>query len=321
MTNERILSTAPLDRLPIQILEQLAPVEISPAPDEGTLLERLDRTIAIVARGVEAKISARIIESAPTLRVIGRPGAGYDTVDIAAATLRRIPVIYAPVSGFAVAEGALALLLALVKKIPFCDTIVRQGQWQRRYEFSTGDMAEHTLGIIGLGKIGAGLARLAQPFEMTILGCDPLVTTERGRELGVTLVDLNELLQRSDYISIHVPLNRDTQGLINRERIARMKRGAFLVNTSRGGVVESLDALAEGLESGQLGAVALDVFPAEPPDTSHRLFQDPRLVCAPHMVGVSNLAMERIYRSMATDMVAVLRGQPPRFCVNPEILP
>jgi D-3-phosphoglycerate dehydrogenase / 2-oxoglutarate reductase len=321
MTNERILSTAPLDRLPIQILEQVAPVEISPATDEGTLLERLDRTIAIVARGVEAKISARIIESAPTLRVIGRPGAGYDTVDIAAATLRRIPVIYAPVSSFAVAEGALALLLALVKKIPFCDTIVRQGQWQRRYEFSTGDMAEHTLGIIGLGKIGAGLARLAQPFEMTILGCDPLVTTERGRELGVTLVDLNELLQRSDYISIHVPLNRDTQGLINRERIARMKRGAFLVNTSRGGVVESLDVLAEGLESGQLGAVGLDVFPAEPPDTSHRLFQDPRLVCAPHMVGVSNLAMERIYRSMATDMVAVLRGQPPRFCVNPEILP
>jgi D-3-phosphoglycerate dehydrogenase / 2-oxoglutarate reductase len=321
MTNERILSTAPLDRLPIQILEQVAPVEISPATDEGTLLERLDRTIAIVARGVEASITARIIESAPLLRVIGRPGAGYDTVDIAAATLRRIPVIYAPVSGFAVAEGALALLLAMVKKIPFCDTIVRQGQWQRRYEFSTGDMAEHTLGIIGLGKIGAGLARLAQPFEMTILGCDPLVTIERGRELGVTLVDLNELLQRSDYISIHVPLNRDTQGLINRERIARMKRGAFLVNTSRGGVVESLDALAEGLESGQLGAVALDVFPAEPPDTSHRLFQDPRLVCSPHMVGVSNLAMERIYRSMATDMVAVLRGQPPRFCLNPEILP
>jgi len=321
MTNERILSTAPLDRLPIQILEQVAPVEISPATDEGTLLERLDRTIAIVARGVEASITARIIESAPLLRVIGRPGAGYDTVDIAAATLRRIPVIYAPVSGFAVAEGALALLLAMVKKIPFCDAIVRQGQWQRRYEFSTGDMAEHTLGIIGLGKIGAGLARLAQPFEMTILACDPLVTIERGRELGVTLVDLNELLQRSDYISIHVPLNRDTQGLINRERIARMKRGAFLVNTSRGGVVESLDALAEGLESGQLGAVALDVFPAEPPDTSHRLFQDPRLVCSPHMVGVSNLAMERIYRSMATDMVAVLRGQPPRFCLNPEILP
>jgi D-3-phosphoglycerate dehydrogenase len=321
MTNERILSTAPLDRLPIQILEQVAPVEISPATDEETLLKHLDRTIGIVARGVEAKITARIIKSAPILRVIGRPGAGYDTVDIATATLRKIPVIYAPVSGFAVAEGALALLLAMVKKIPFCDAIVRQGQWQRRYDFSTGDMVGHTLGIIGLGKIGAGLARLAQPFEMTILACDPLVTIERGRELGVTLVDLNELLPRSDYISIHVPLNRDTQGLINRERIARMKRGAFLVNTSRGGIVESLDVLAEGLESGQLGAVGLDVFPTEPPDTSHRLFQDPRLVCAPHMVGVSNLAMERIYRSMATDMVAVLRGEPPRFCVNPETLP
>jgi D-3-phosphoglycerate dehydrogenase / 2-oxoglutarate reductase len=320
MTNERILATAPIDRLPVEILEQAAPVEVSPATDEATLLGQLDRTIAIVARGVEAKISARIIESAPNLRVIGRPGAGYDTVDITAATLRKIPVVYAPVSGFAVAEGALALLLAMVKKIPFCDSIVKQGQWHRRYEFSTGDMAEHTLGIIGLGRIGAGMARLAQPFGMTILGYDPLVGPDRGKELGVSVVDLDELLRQSDYISIHVPLNEETRGLINRARIAKMKRGAFLINTARGGVIESLDVLADGLESGQLGAVGLDVFPAEPPDTSHRLFKETRLVCAPHMLGVSDLAMERIYRSMATDMVAVLRGERPKFCVNPETL-
>jgi D-3-phosphoglycerate dehydrogenase / 2-oxoglutarate reductase len=321
MTNGRILSTAPIDRLPIEILEQVARVEVSPGTDEETLLGQLDRTIAIVARGVEAKISARIIESAPHLRVIGRPGAGYDTVDINAATRRKIPVVYAPVSGFAVAEGALALLLAMVKKIPLCDAIVKQGQWQKRYELSTGDMAEHTLGIIGLGRIGAALARLAQPFGMTTLGYDPLVAPDRGKELGVTVVDLDELLRQSDYISIHVPLNEETRGLINRERIAKMKPGAFLINTARGGVIESLDVLAEGLESGQLGAVGLDVFPTEPPDTSHRLFKDTRLVCAPHLLGVSDLAMERIYRSMAADMVAVLRGERPKLCVNPEILP
>jgi len=317
--HQRILSAAPIDRTPIEILGKVAPVEISPGTDEATLLGLLDRTIAIVARGVEARINARIIEAARDLRVIGRPGAGYDTVDIAAATRRKIPVVYAPVSGFAVSEGALALLLTLVKKIPFCDAVVKGGQWQKRYDFSTGDMAEHTLGIIGLGRIGAGLARLAQPFEMTILGYDPVVTREQAERLGVTLVTLDELLQKSDYVSIHVPLNEQTSGLINRQRIAQMKQGAILINTARGGIVENLDILAEALESGQLSAVGLDVFPTEPPDSSHRLFKDARFVCAPHMLGVSTLAMERIYRSMATDMVAVLRGDRPKFCVNPEV--
>jgi D-3-phosphoglycerate dehydrogenase / 2-oxoglutarate reductase len=320
MRHQRILSAAPIDRTPIEILQEVAPVEISPATDEATLLSLLDRTIAIVARGVEAKINGRIIEAASELRVIGRPGAGYDTVDIDAATRRKIPVIYAPVSGFAVSEGALALLLALVKKIPFCDGIVKGGEWRKRYEFSTGDMAEHTLGIIGLGRIGAGLARLAQPFEMTILGYDPVVTQEQAKAMGVQLVTLQELLQKSDYVSIHIPLSEETTGFINRQRIAQMKRGAILINTARGAIIENLDILAEALESGQLSAVGLDVFPTEPPDVSHRLFSDPRFVCAPHMLGVSTLAMERIYRSMATDMVAVLRGKQPKFCVNPEVL-
>ena len=109
--------------------------------------------------------------------------AGYDTVDVAAATARKIPVVYAPVSGFAVAEGALALLLTLVKRIPLCDALVKEGQWQKRYDLSTGDMAEHTLGIMGLGRIGSALAKLVQPFGMTVVGHDPLISRERGREL------------------------------------------------------------------------------------------------------------------------------------------
>lgn len=321
MVSQRILSTGPIDSLPIEILEQVAPVEISPATDEETLVGLLEGTIGIVARGVEARISARIINAAPALRVIGRPGAGYDTVDVVTATKRKVPLVYAPVGGFAVAEGALALLLALVKKIPYCDSIVKQGQWQKRYEFSTGDMAEHTLGIIGLGRIGAGLARLAHAFEMTILAYDHLVSSEQATAMGVVLVDLEELLRQSDYISIHVPLSEETFGLINRDRIAQMKRGAILINTARGGVIESLDVLAEALEVGQLGAVGLDVFPTEPPDSSHRLFRNPRFVCAPHMLGVSEIAMDRIYRSMANDMVAVLQGERPKYCVNPEVLP
>ena len=319
MQPERIVSTAPIDRIAIDILQQVAPVEISSSPDEPAMLTLLEGTIGLVARGTEGSITRKIIENCPGLRVIGRPGVGYDTVDVAFATQRKIPVVYAPIGGFAVAEAALALLMAIVKKVQLADAILKQGQWQRRYQLSTGDLTGHTLGIIGLGRIGGRLARLVQNFEMEVLGYDPFLTEEAAKGMGVEPVPLDDLLRRSDFVSVHVPLGEQTRGLINRERIARMKRGAIFINTARGGVVESLDVLADALESGHLGAVGLDVFPTEPPDTSHRLFKHPHFTGAPHLLGVSRLAMERIYRSMATDMVAVLQGRRPRYCVNPEV--
>lgn len=278
----------------------------------------LDHTIGVVVR-TESKASQELIDACPTLRVIGRPGAGYDTVDIAAANHRKIPVVFAPVGGFAVAEGALALIMTLVKRIPLCDRAVKHDHWSYRYESYTGDMTESTLGIVGLGRIGAHLAKLVQPFEMTVLGCDPILDRAAAAKLGVELVDLDELLARSNYVSLHVPLDDTTRGLINRETIERMKNGAILVNTSRGGVVESLDAVAEGLESGKLAFVGLDVFPSEPPNTAHRIFEHPHCVCAPHMLGVSKLAMDRICRTMAQGVIDVLNDRRPQYCVNPEV--
>lgn len=318
-TTKQIVATAPIGRAAIEILEQIAPVVTSASPDDSSLLAFAENMIGLVVRG-ESRATKQLIEACPELQVIGRPGAGYDSVDIAAATARRIPVIFAPLGGFAVAEGALALLLALIKKIPVCDQVVRQGSWKKRYEITVGDMTEHALGIIGLGRIGAHFARLAQPFQMTVLGYDPFLSSKPAGLDFVQFVELPELLHRSDFVSLHVPLSSETKGLINRERIAQMKRGAILVNTARGGVIDGLDVLADALEAGQLGAVGLDVFPTEPPDASHRIFRDPRLICAPHLLGVSELATERIYRSMANDMVAVFEHRPPRYCVNPEAL-
>ena len=318
MKDKRIVLSGPINQSAIDLLSQVATVQIAPASDEETMLGLLENTIGLVARG-EGRVTGRMINACDSLRVIGRSGAGYDTVDIKAATQRKVPVVYAPVGSFAVAEGALAMLMALVKKIPACDRIVKSNQWQKRYEFSTGDMAEHTLGIVGLGRIGSYLAKLAQPFEMTILGYDPYVSPENSREKGVEPVELDDLLERSDYVSLHVPLSEKTRGLINGDRIARMKKGAILINAARGGIVESLDVLAEGLESGQLGAVGLDVFPTEPPDISHRIFKNPNCVCTPHMLGVSELAMERICQTMAQGMTDVLKGCTPRYCVNPEV--
>lgn len=320
MGDQRIVATAPIGTTAIEILQQVAPVVTSPTPDEQTVLTLLDNAIGLVVRG-EGRASRRTIEAAPALRVIGRTGAGYDAVDVEAATERHIPVVFAPVGGFAVAEGALALLLTLIKRIPECDQVVRSGQWQKRYNMNTGDMTGSTLGIIGLGRIGAHLARLVRPFDAIILAYDPyLKSVPQGLDF-VELVSVDELFARSDYISLHVPLTDETKGLINRDRIARMKGGAIIVNTARGGLIESPDVLAEALENGQIGGVGLDVFPGEPPDPGHRIFRDRRLVCAPHLLGVSKLAMERIYRSMASDMVAVLRGKKPKFCVNGQVCP
>lgn len=318
MRSERIVATGPIGETAIRILEKIAVVETSPEPDEATLMGYCEDTIAFVSRGVGA-VTARMIAATPKLKVIGRPGAGYDTVDIAAATARKIPVVYAPVSGFAVAEGALAILMALVKRIPACDQAVKEGRWRDRFQLTTGDMTTHTLGIIGLGRIGRHLAELVRPFDMTVIAYDPYASSDAAAEVGVELVRFDELLLRSDYISMHMPLNDDTRGMINAERIASMKKGAILINTSRGDTIESLDVLADALESGQLAAVGLDVFPGEPPDPSHRIFRDPRCVCAPHVLGVSVLGMERIYKTMATGMVEVFEGRRPEYCVNPEV--
>jgi D-3-phosphoglycerate dehydrogenase len=319
MAKQQIVMTGPIKPAAVDILEQIAPVQVAPSMDESTLLTMLEGTIALVARG-EGVITKNIIAACPTLRVIGRPGSGFDTVDIATATSRRIPVVYTPLATYqAVAEHALALLLATVKQIQLCDQTVKSGQWQQRLEFCTADMVDHTLGIVGMGKIGSQLAKLAKPFGMTILGYDPFVTAAVAEQDTVEMVELDDLLRRSDYVSLHVPLNDSTRGLINIERLGLMKQGAVLMNAARGGIITNLDILHDALESGKLSAVALDVFPTEPPDTSHRLFQHPQCLCSPHMAGCSEGATNCIHHTMATDMVAVLQGRQPEFCVNPEV--
>ena len=317
-SGKRILSTAPITPESIKILEQVAPVETAATPDEDTLMGLLENTIGIVCRG-EGVVSARMIEAAPDLRVIGRPGAGYDSVDLVAAGARKIPLVYAPIGGFAVAEGTVGLLLSLVKRFPQTDRALRAGNWNVRYEVPTGDLVTRTLGIVGLGRIGSQVARLLQPFGMRILGCDPFIKPDAVADLDVELVDFDTLLAHSDYVTFHVPLEEGTLGLIDEAAVARMKPGAFLLNLARGKVVKSLDVLSEGLESGQLGGVALDVFPTEPPDFTHRIFKDERCIFTAHNVGTSHVALERILTSMSTSMVNVLNGKAPEYCVNPEV--
>lgn len=318
MAQNRFLITAPVEEIVIELLEAHAPTVTSPGTDQETLLGLLSGTIGIVARG-EARITPELVEAAPDLKVVGRTGVGYDNVDVPALTRRSIPLIIAPVGGFSVAEGALGMLLCLIKNMRAMDSAVREGNWDIRYDALVGDVAGHTVGIAGMGRIGSYLAKLLQPFEVTVLGYDPYVDAGQMAEIGVRKVELKELLAQSDYVSFHMLLNDETRGMIDRDAVASMKRGAVLLNLARGGITDGLDTLADALDDGQLSYVGLDVFPTEPPDVSHRIFQHPRCLFAPHSLGMSELAMDRVGRSMANDMLAVLEGRRPRHCVNPEV--
>lgn len=321
MENSKIVCTGPIHNVAVEILRPYGEVVIAPAFEEGVLLSLIDRAIGLVVRGAEGNVSARVINAATDLKVIGRSGVGYDNVDINAATARKIPVVYTPgVNARTIAEAAVALIFTLCKKVIFWDRQLKLGNWNSRFQSQPGDLDGATLGIIGFGRIGQMLAQLIRPFNVTILAYDPYVSYGRAKELETELVDLESLLQRSDFISIHAALTHETRGLINRERLRHLKPGAYLVNLARGGLIESLDVLYEALESGKLGGVGLDVFQPEPPDVSHPIFQLPNCVTSPHALGLTPRAMTKIFESMATGMAAVLDGKPPRHVVNPEVL-
>jgi D-3-phosphoglycerate dehydrogenase len=317
----KVLATAQLDEYATRVLSRFGEFVIAPDMRASTLAEMMDGVVALAVRGA-APITEAVLARAPHLRVIGRTGVGYDTVDIAAASRRGIPVIYTPGAGArAVGEAAMTFMLALSKLLVFWDRQLKSGNWKSRLETQGGDLDGRTLGIIGLGRIGRVLAEMARPFNMTILAYDPYLESTAGQDLGVHMVGFEELLRRSDFVSLHCPQTPETRGMINRERLSWMKPGSYLINLARGGVIESLDLLDEALASGHLAGVALDVFEPSPPDVSHPLFRHPNCLTSPHAMATTQAAMTRIFRSMADDMAAVLRGERPNFVVNPDILP
>jgi len=315
----RILTTGPI---PVEAAARLAPlgrIELAPALDEAGLMQAIGGATALVVRG-GVRITGAVIRAGRELRVVGRSGVGYDNVDIMAATACGIPVVYAPgVGALAVAEGALAMLLSLVKQLPELDRRTRAGDWGARDVVAVGDLRGLVLGIVGWGRIGREFSRMALALGISVLVTDPLATASDAEAAGVRLVTLDELLVRSDAVSLHAPLTESSRGLLSRERLARMRRGAILLNLARGGLLADLDAVLEALESGQLAGVGLDVYPEEPPDPRHPLFRHPALLCTPHALGLSQQARREIFLTMAQGMVDVWEGRRPQFLVNPEV--
>jgi D-3-phosphoglycerate dehydrogenase len=319
MPNHRIVSTGHISPLAAEVLGRFGRIEVAPKTDEKSLISLMGGTIALLVRGV-TQISANVIESAHDLQVIGRTGTGYENVDIAAATRCGIPVVFTPGAGArSVAEGAMAMILSLVKRMPELDRKTRNGEWNSRDKLVIGDLHGAVLGIIGLGRIGREVAHLARAFDMRIIACDPVISKQGVQPAGVELVELNELLKTSDVISIHAPLTNETRGMLDRKRIGLIKKGAILVNLARGGLMESLDVIHEALNSGQLAAVGLDVYPTEPPDISHPIFSHPNTMLSPHAMGLSVKSSEAIFSMASKGMAEVLEGRIPPNVVNPEV--
>ena len=232
-------------------------------------------------------------------------------MDAVAATERGIPLIYAPVGGFAVAEWAMAAMLALAKRIIECNQMVKLDKWSQRYSLELDDMTEKTLGIVGFGRIGQHLAGLAAPFGMRIVAYDPFVDKKLASAQNVELLDLESLLKISDYVSLHPALNDSSRGLIKSEHMQVIKKGAILINASRGGVVENLEILADALDEGVLSGVALDVFPEEPVPQDAQFRKESNILFTSHVAGALDFSYKNIREMMMDDIKQILKGLPP----------
>lgn len=289
------------------------------AIDEDVLVRELSRgdVAAVLLRG-SPPLTARVFEAARGLRIVAKHGAGVDSVDIAAATRHGVAVMVAGgANAGAVAEHALALMLALVRELPRFDREMRQGAW-RDFNRYTRDFRERTVGIVGYGEIGARTARLAQAC-----GAAVLVHSRSQPQLPEGMAyepELDRLLERADVVSLHCPLTAKTRGLIGAAQFARMKPDAVLINTARGPVVDEA-ALVDALRSGRIAAAGLDTFTVEPPDPANPLFALPNVLVTPHIAAATTHAMRQMGGITARNILGWLGGgdYDPRNLLNPEV--
>lgn len=274
--------------------------------DRSALLAALAEASAVLIRSA-TQIDAEALAAAPALRVVARAGVGLDNVDIRAATEAGVMVVNAPTSNIiSAAELTIGHILSLARHIPAAHASLAAGEWKRS-KYTGVELYEKTVGIIGLGRIGALIATRLQAFGVEILAYDPYVTTTRAQQLGATLVTLDELLATSDFVTIHMPKTAETTGMISGPQFAKMKKTAFVINVARGGLIDE-DALYDALVSGQIAGAGLDVFVAEPP-VETKLLDLPNIVVTPHLGASTGEAQEKAGVSVARSVRLALEGE------------
>lgn len=309
---ERVLVSEPLNA-GLEPLGAQLEVEVRPTlwSDRPLLIDRVRACAGLVVRNQTA-VDAELLEAAPRLRVVGRLGAGLDNLDLAAIRAAGVTVVHGGgLNAQAVAEYVLGAALDLARGLARGDREVRAGGWNRRPGF---ELKGRTMGVIGLGATGRRAAHLGRALGMVVLGHDPLSAIEVA---GVARVPMEELLERSDLVTVHVPLNAGTHHLLGAGQLERMPRGALLINASRGGVVDE-SALHAALAGGHLGGAALDVRGVEPPGPADPLLDLDNVLLTPHIAGITEESQATIARSVLNDVRLVLAGRPP---AGPAILP
>lgn len=304
MTDVRILVADDLGAEGMEMLKAAGEVTLKTGMDEDTLRATLPGYHAVIVRSATT-VTRRSMELAEDLIVIGRAGIGIDNIDVPAATERGVYVMNTPLAAaVTTAELAISILMSLARKIPAADAKLKAGGWDKKLFVGT-ELRGKTFGVIGLGKIGGVVADLGVGLRMNVIGHDPALADDAGPE-GVERVSFDDLLARSDFVSIHVPKLPATTGLLNAEGFAKMKDGARLVNASRGGIVDQA-AMIDALQSGKLAGAAVDVFDSEPLAADHPLRTMDNVVLTPHIGASTAEAKRRVAVDMATQIVTCLQ--------------
>jgi D-3-phosphoglycerate dehydrogenase / 2-oxoglutarate reductase len=302
MTKPRVLISDALSPAAVQIFKDRG-IDVTFDPGLGKDKDKLAAVIkdydGLAIRSA-SKATAKLIEAAPNLKVIGRAGIGVDNVDIPAATAKGIIVMNTPFgNSITTAEHAVALMFALARQIPAADVSTQAGKWEKN-RFMGVELEAKTLGLIGAGNIGSIVARKALGIGMKVVAFDPYLSPERALQLGVEKVELDQLVSRADFITLHTPLTEQTKNILSREALAKTKKGVRIINCARGGLVDE-EALADAIKSGHVAGAAFDVFSEEPAE-KNPLFGLDNVICTPHLGASTNEAQENVALQVAEQM-------------------
>jgi D-3-phosphoglycerate dehydrogenase len=304
----KVLISAKLNPDGVAVLREFKGIDVEEiAPVNGDeLVAKLKGCQALIVRS-ESKVTADVINKAPELKVIGRAGTGFDNIDAKAAAAKGIAVLIAPGGNtVTTAEHTLALMFALARNIPQANEKLHNGEFDRKLVGI--ELTGKTLGVVGLGNIGAVVAHRALGLRMKVIGYDPVINEEKAQEIGVDLLPLDEVIKRADILTVHTPMIPETKHIIGKRAFEICKPGMRLINCARGGLVDEA-ALLEALNSGKVAGAALDVFEKEPPGKDHPLVQHPRVVCTPHLGASTIDAQEKVGEIICRNVGNFLTGK------------
>ena len=311
----KVLVSDPIDQAGIDILSQVAQVDQRPGLSPEELVSVISDYDGLMIRS-GTQVTAEVIAAASRLKIIGRAGVGVDNVDVPAATQRGVLVVNSPEGNtIAAAEHALAMMLSISRHVPQAHAGMRVGKWDRK-KYVGNELYKKTLGVVGLGKIGSHVAKVARAMGMEVIAYDPFIAADRAQQMQVRLTDLAELFRSADYVTLHIPRTKDTENLVNAELLRTMKPSARIVNCARGGVVDEA-AIAEAIDKGVIAGAGLDVFASEPLSEDSPLRAVERgLVLTPHLGASTEEAQENVATDVAEQIRDVLLGLPARSAVN-----